>query len=155
LRPKRILQNKNNPFLSPILPDLSVLQNPLESIPGIRISLRIYHAPGAHGLPVRRPLPGKERSPDPWSFSLSRPTISYQGKTSSGLYVFLIYCKHAEFQKSLSSYMFFIFLAVRTRPSISRGNCSSCHLRSASSGLPAFFTAFRAYHAAPNEWSAI
>jgi len=52
-------------------------------------------------------------------------------------------------------YIFLLFLAVRIRSLISDGNCSSCHLLSASGDVPAFFTAFKAYHAAPNEWSAI
>ena len=49
----------------------------------------------------------------------------------------------------------FIIIAVSTISLISDGNCSFCHFLSVSIDLSAFLTAFKAYNAAPNEWSAI
>ena len=47
-------------------------------------------------------------------------------------------------------YIFLLFRAVRIRSRISLGRRSFCHFLSVSDDWPAWCTAFRAYHAAPN-----
>jgi len=49
----------------------------------------------------------------------------------------------------------FIILAVRTISLISDGSCLFCQFLSVANDLSAFLAAFKAYNAAPNEWSAI
>jgi len=51
--------------------------------------------------------------------------------------------------------MLLLFLAVRTRSLTSDSRRWSCHFLSSSMDAFAPFTVFKAYQAAPNEWSAI